>query len=958
MAALRVVVESHEKILPQESFVHWTALQQGLDVTIEVVSADRTLHWVDSPSAAFGLEELAAILPAGTYKIEVVAQQEPTSQDLVRVGELTIREPSQDDRDWAEAAESILAGRAAIGKGELEVAREKLEHGLRLSEGQSLLYWQAFALEQLGLIHTKARAFPEALRCYEQGAELFGLLESEEFRRANCLQNAGFALLVLGRMDEAIEALKPTWPVFELQGFRSGMLLTFLRLAPAYLAMGRLRELFETLERARELLGLLQANDLEALYHLERGKAMLAMSRGQDALQSYAQAVELYQSMDRSGSTLVARYGLANAAVQLGLLDRAEKVIEQALASDPQPGPTHIGLYLTRGNLRRLQSEELNDQGAVKERQEAARQDLQQALEMARELDNRRALADTLLSLAHVETLLDDPKTALEHLEEAYGLYSGIKHRSGLASSLARTAEAQLAEGELKKAWETIKPVLEEVEALRISAGRRDYRMAFFASFRQDYFAMARDILLELDRSSPDAGYREMAFEVDERRRGRELLQSLQFRGNRPPVVEQLELQELELRKRLRQLSQQGSLKADGREIRSLIDEIHRLRAERYGIPNPSPPLDIQALRAGLGPETLLLVFSLGQSRSLLWCLSQDNLDVYELPAETDIRPQIEDLRALIPGPGSRGRDQAERAAATLASTLLPTAASLDRYPRWIVVGEGDIQKVPFAALPLPGRERLVVEEHELVYFPSVAALVELRSSPTPFADNPRIVAFVDPVYQRTDERLPPSSGTEESGIGMMLPRLPVSAEEGDVLIALSNRDDNRLWSAVDANRERFGTTPWQEFDLLHLAGHAVPHPYPEMSALAFSFFDAEGKAQDGLIPALEISNMALLLDLVVLSACETGVAESIRGEGVLSLAWSFLDAGSRRVVSSLWSVDDRATADLMISFYRGLFEQEMTPAAALRQAQLQMMKRPNSTLYTWAGFTLQGNWN
>jgi CHAT domain-containing protein len=99
--------------------------------------------------------------------------------------------------------------------------------------------------------------------------------------------------------------------------------------------------------------------------------------------------------------------------------------------------------------------------------------------------------------------------------------------------------------------------------------------------------------------------------------------------------------------------------------------------------------------------------------------------------------------------------------------------------------------------------------------------------------------------------------------------------------------------------------------------------------------------------------------DLVVLSACQTGLGKEIRGEGIVGLTRGFMYAGSPRLVVSLWNVNDAATAKLMTKLYQGMLQKGLTPAVALRQAQLEMLKQPEyQAPYYWGAFVLQGEWN
>jgi len=133
---------------------------------------------------------------------------------------------------------------------------------------------------------------------------------------------------------------------------------------------------------------------------------------------------------------------------------------------------------------------------------------------------------------------------------------------------------------------------------------------------------------------------------------------------------------------------------------------------------------------------------------------------------------------------------------------------------------------------------------------------------------------------------------------------------------------------------------------------------YPELSGLALSLVDENGKEQDGFLRMHEIYNLRLPADLVVLSACQTALGKEIKGEGLVGLTRGFMHAGAQRVVASLWQVDDLATAELMKHFYRGMLKENLRPAAALRAAQIEVSRSSHwSSPYYWAGFIIQGEW-
>ena len=161
------------------------------------------------------------------------------------------------------------------------------------------------------------------------------------------------------------------------------------------------------------------------------------------------------------------------------------------------------------------------------------------------------------------------------------------------------------------------------------------------------------------------------------------------------------------------------------------------------------------------------------------------------------------------------------------------------------------------------------------------------------------------------------------------------------------------------ANRETAMSSHIGEYQILHFATHGfLDSEHPELSGIVLTMVDPKGVQQNGLMPLHDIYSLNLSAELTVLSACQTALGKDISGEGLVGLTHSFMSAGSKSVVASLWKVDDRATANLMTGFYESLLQQGMSTGAALRAAKLKMMKEKQwRAPYFWAGFVLQGEY-
>ena len=163
------------------------------------------------------------------------------------------------------------------------------------------------------------------------------------------------------------------------------------------------------------------------------------------------------------------------------------------------------------------------------------------------------------------------------------------------------------------------------------------------------------------------------------------------------------------------------------------------------------------------------------------------------------------------------------------------------------------------------------------------------------------------------------------------------------------------LAQGFDASVETVLSPAMQGYRIWHLATHGVyDESMPEFSGLVFSMIGPDGSPRLGVLKAHDIARLNVPAELVVLSACDSAAGENVSGEGVMGLSYAFLHAGARQVISTLWSVDDARSRELMIVFYQEFMRNGGNAAEALRQSQLTVMRQhSNSAPYYWAGFEL-----
>jgi CHAT domain-containing protein len=266
---------------------------------------------------------------------------------------------------------------------------------------------------------------------------------------------------------------------------------------------------------------------------------------------------------------------------------------------------------------------------------------------------------------------------------------------------------------------------------------------------------------------------------------------------------------------------------------------------------------------------------------------------------------------------------------------------------------------------------------------PSASTLALLRHETRGRAASPKLVAVLaDPVFDSEDVRVRRAlagatdsekqstekdsallRSVEETGMASgkwPLPRLLGTRREAQRILSLAPAQAKRQALDFEASRETALGSDLGHYQIIHFATHGlINNRHPELSGLVLSLADKQGRPQNGFLRLNEIYNLRLPVELVVLSACQTGLGKEVRGEGLIGLTRGFMYAGARRLAASLWQVEDAATSELMALFYRGMLgEKRLRPASALRAAQLEMWKQKQwRSPYYWAAFVIQGEW-
>lgn len=933
---------------------------------------------------------------AGEHEVAIGALGSRVAGDY-ELSVVGIRDATEEDRAWAAAQASLATAwqRAEPDPGSPPPSARPADEevaSVRAAYREALARWEA-----LGDPRAQAATWHRIGRYAEGLRDAATLWEARDaFRRAFDLSRlAGEPATAARHLVRAAEASQSLGEPAALEEYREALAL--LRplgdAADTGLIHNNLCVLLRTtgafdeaVEECR--LTLEEWNDggqAEAFGRMNLGAAYAAIGDSDTALDHYRASLPLWR---RAGN----RHMEALALVQIGMtlvrfrgdvhggLDQLQRAHERMTEAGE---PEHPMVLAALGEAR-LAGGDHTLASALLER---ASQRLRATGERVRE-------AAVLVRLGHALAAGGELERARESQGRALAMLRRSGDRPAQAEALRGLARLARTRGRLDEARSQLEEALAILETLRSGLPDASLRELYLSSVK-DYYDLYTDVLMQLEAQRPGEGLAELALAASELGRARTLVELLRaaridVRGGVSPELldrQRRVRQRVALKTELAQRARPDAAEALRKELGSLLLEERDVEAEirrarpGYGALMRPERLDALALLSLLGPDDLLLEFSLGADRSYLWAATSAEVKAFPLAP----RAEIEALAARLHAQWSAGgrREQARQArwtAALLSERILGPVAHLLGRRRLIVVADGVLAYLPFAALPRPGAadERPLLRDHEVVGLPSLSVLRELRrgGDVRPAASG-LVAVLADPVLAADDVRvrrrlarqgradLAPratADRTRSAGptrAGGRLERLPFTRREAEAIAALA---PGRVRAALDfdASRELALGGSLSRYRFLHFATHGIiDSRRPELSAIVLSLVDAQGNPQDGLLRLQDVYGMKLeATDLVVLSACSTALGKQVRGEGLVGLTRGFMYAGAPRVVASLWDVRDHATAELMRRFYEGLLRRNERPAAALRVAQLSMLREPRwSSPHYWAPFVLQGDW-
>jgi tetratricopeptide (TPR) repeat protein len=888
---------------------------------------------------------------------------------------------------WGQAWILNNTGFAYHRSGQASVAMDYYKQALPLWRSARDRTMEINTLNNIGGVYNDLGDLQQALISHEEVRRISEEL-GNKFLLANSYNNIGLIYDIWGESQTALSYYEKALALFREEKRRDREAITLHNIGVDYGVLGDAPGALDYLNQSRDIQKQLNLNLDQATTLTSIGLIYSQQNDQRKALEYYKLALPLRFN---SKGELTNKRGQAYTLTNIGLA--------HALSGEPQKALEVYGQALKlreETNDRRGEAITLDKTGqaySLLGDRAKALENYEKALSRWQSIGDRHGEALTLYGISRVERDRGDLAAARQTIHKAVSLVESL--RSKVSGQQLRT---------------TYLATRQNYYELEVDVNMRLYLAAGAEQQqKEEYVAVALqasekgrvrsllDTLTEAQADISQAGDPKLALKAE------------QLQHQIDAMAEQL----LFLRNRSR--AEDAAFVA--KRIDALTAEYEdiqtRLRASnpRYAALTQPRLLDLSEIRKQLlDDNTLLLEYALGEERSYLWAVTQTSVTGFQLSGSDDIEKAARRLRELTvvwqttPEKNPEGfsarvikaRDQYWPQAEELSRLLLGPVSKQLGTKRLLIVPDGILHLVPFGALPAPTLDgptdlgtravskRLTKGQpaplvNEVVVVPSVSTLALLRTYRRPVA--PKAVAVVaDPVFESNDDRVhfkgeqnssasaaqswsrdlnqamkDVASSAEASG----LPRLRATQMEALEIIAATPAGAGMKATDFKANRALVMSGELSQYRILHFATHGLlDSERPHLSGIVLSLVDEQGHRQNGYLRLQDIYTLKLPSELVVLSACDTGLGKEIKGEGLISLTRGFMHAGARRVIASLWKVDSDATAELMKDFYQAMFRKGLPPAAALKFAQGEVRKNKQwSDPYFWAGFVFQGEW-
>ncbi len=892
------------------------------------------------------------------------------TNESISISETALRLHREAGNRKGEADTLRNIGLAYVNKGEFKKAADYVNNSLAIAQEIQDQWGIAMSLKDEGIIYYRGGELLKAKASLEKGWSIAEKIQSKRIQ-SRILSGLGLVFDAQGDRHLQIEYNTQATKLAEEIGDRLQQCVLLLNTGAAYYDLDDFTKSYDALLKGTQLAEEIGNKRLFAGGMV--GVAMLHMDFGNSATAlSYLQkAVKLLEEVGDKFNLTYALNELGLYSFESGDYAAALKYYERALRIRTEIDDKNGAAY----NLNYV-AEVYYKLGDF----DRAMQTLKDSLSISEQNGLMNPMADAYNEMAAVQYARKEISEALKSAAKAVEIAKKTSNRTAHWHSLhiqgqifrdtARTEEAAKAFREAVDVIESIRSDFELPENKEgyLSARLEAYEDLIHVTLKDKKIAEA----FEYAQRSKARGFLDTLAEMRVET-SRTLPPDLQERKEN--VINQLvEIQSQINEEKQKENPQNAKLqqleknRMDFEEQYStILLEIRRQNPQVAEAQYPQPT-SLKQAQALLDDQTILLEYFVGQSSTILFAVTREDANVYHLAGEENLSVLISQIRDVIQKPdhafqiSERSHTKFVQSAGELYAKLISPAKALIQDKKLVIISpDGPLHYLPFECLltvttdatsPNFARLPYLGREYQIQYVPSVSvfSLFSERKTSPEDTERKQFLAFADPAFGDSSNR--PNSLVRE-WVGTLGP-LPYSRPEVEGIARLYSADKTSVYIGSQASEKKLKQLDLQNYKYVHFASHGlIDEEMPQFSSLILRHDDEE----DGYLTVREVFDLKLNADLVVLSACKTGLGKRIRGEGVSGLSRAFLCAGTPSVLVSLWNVYDRSTADFMKTFYENMEKRKLNKADALKEARLQMIRSSKySHPYYWASFVLIGN--
>jgi len=595
------------------------------------------------------------------------------------------------------------------------------------------------------------------------------------------------------------------------------------------------------------------------------------------------------------------------------------------------------------------------------------------ALEKAEKAQDLEEKANLYINVGIVNSLQENYDLSLKYCQQAIDTASRTGKENILWEAYFEMANAYMGQGAYEKALENFRKSISFIENIRSRIQLEELKASYLASDKRiEAYQNTVNLLCKLHDSEPEKLHNVEAFDYLERAKARAFLDRLEVSQVNISQGVDIELlsQEEDMMNEISNLNLKRYTPGLGKEQEKSIKEQIRLSEEQLealerkirlsspayaDLKYPQIVTLEQSQKQMLDSKTAFLEYCLGEENSYAFVITKRKFKIFPLPPAKKIQMQVAEYLKAISDKGNQDFSLGYEL-----FTMLVLPGLDENIEKLVFIPDDILNYLPFETLLSQNdKRRWLIEDYKIAYTPSISSLREIirherLSDMKPKKD---LLAFGDPFFG-SDEEVASARDTSKASrpVGAFsVSRLEYSGQEVERIASLFKKTKSDTFKRKEASEEKLKDINLEDYKILHFATHClIDDKKPDRSSIVFSIGNAS--AEDEILQMREVFNLKLNSDLVTLSACQTGLGQFIKGEGIEGLSRSFFYAGASSALISLWAVHDQATSQFMERYYFHL-RSSNSIMNALQKTKLEMINSDMlSHPYYWAGFIITGN--